>query len=378
MKKVTIFSLHLGFGGLEKSVVALANAICSHYQVEIVSTYKLYEESAFHVDSRIQVTYLIDEVKPNGEEWKNALRNKRPLSFIKESYKAVYCLFLRKQRTIRAMKEVDADIAISTRCLFNGWLGRYVRKGTKKIAWEHNHHHGNVKYVKKVVDSCKNIDQLVLVSDSLRNFYKKEMKKANYKCHCVTIPNILDYLPEHVSPLTENRIISIGRFSREKGFPDLIDVFQKVYEKNPKLRLDLIGDGAQKNMVVDKIYQYHLENVVTVHGFLTKDKINSLLAKSSLYLMTSYTESFGIVLIEAMSFGIPCIAFSSAEGACELIQDGENGYLINDRSIDEMAEKVLKLMKDYNKRRELGKNARKTSEHYTVDIVKEMWLKLLK
>ena len=71
-----------------------------------------------------------------------------------------------------------------------------------------------------------------------------------------------------------------------------------------------------------------------------------MLHESSIYLLTSYTESFGIVLIEAMSHGVPCIAFDSAEGARELIQSGQNGYLIKNRSYTAFLKKVEDLIKN--------------------------------
>lgn len=378
MKKITILALHLGYGGIEKCITTLANSICNNFDVEIISTYKLAEESAFKLDQKVKIKYLIDEVKPNREEWKNALKNKEIFTIFKETYKGIWCLFLRRRRTIQAIKKCDSDIIVSTRRLFNTWLGKHGAKSIKKVAWEHNHHHGNVTYAKKVVDSCKHIDELVLVSDSLRSFYKKEMKNKKYKCKCVYIPNTIDDIPKDVSSLTENRLISVGRFSREKGMPDLIDVFYLVHKKNPKLHLDLVGDGAQKNMIIDKIYEYGLETSVTVHGFLSKEKINNLLSKSSLYLMTSFTESFGIVLIEAMSYGIPCIAFSSAEGACDLIESGKDGYLIKERNQEKMADQIIKLMDNYEKRRQLGQNAREKSLNYDTDTIKSMWIKLFK
>jgi len=378
MKKITIFSLHLGYGGIERCVVNLANLLSKDYKVEIVATYKLEDTPAFEINEEVSVTYLIDKYKPNREEWKNSIRKLRPIKFIKETYKAIKVLSLRKNKTIEAMKNCDSNIIISTRVLFNKWLSMYGKKKAYKIGWEHNHHHQDIEYANGVVNSCNNLDALVLVSDSLRSFYKKKMKDKGFKCKCVFIPNMLDNIPKTTSKLSEKRIVSVGRLSKEKGYVDLIEVFKKFHESNPDWHLDIVGDGSEKNKIVDRIYQYQLTDYVTVHGYLKKKDINELLKKSSLYLMTSYTESFGIVLIEAMAHGIPCLAFTSAEGANDLIKNDENGYLIENRDFDEMVNKIEELVKNKEKRLELGKNARNFSLNYSSDIVKKEWLNLLK
>jgi len=378
MKKISILSLHLGYGGIEKSVVNLANILSEEYEVEIISTYKLYNDCPFKINDNVKVKYLITKYKPNREEWKNALKKFRLFKLIKETYISLVVLFLRRSKTINAIKESNSDVIISTRILFNNWLGKYKQGKTYKIGWEHNHHHGDVKYINSLVKSCRNLDSLVLVSDSLRNFYKKELKNKNYKCKCVFIPNSLDNVPESVSDLKGNRLVSVGRMSREKAFPDLIDVFKRAHDKNNDLVLDIVGDGAQKNMVIDKIYDYDLMDSVNFHGYQNKEYIDKLLHEASLYLMSSYTESFGIVLIEAMSHGIPCLAFTSAEGANDIIENGENGYLISERDKDKMANKIIEVMGDIELRKRLGEKARVDSLKYTKDIVKKEWLLLLK
>ena len=70
--------------------------------------------------------------------------------------------------------------------------------------------------------------------------------------------------------------------------------------------------------------------------------------------MTSYTESFGIVLLEAQSMALPCIAFSSAEGANEIINSGSNGYLIKNRNFAAYIKKVEDLIEDYEARKKMG------------------------
>jgi len=173
MKKISILSLHLGYGGIEKSVVNLANILSEEYEVEIISTYKLYNDCPFKINDNVKVKYLITKYKPNREEWKNALKKFRLFKLIKETYISLVVLFLRRSKTINAIKESNSDVIISTRILFNNWLGKYKQGKTYKIGWEHNHHHGDVKYINSLVKSCRNLDSLVLVSDSLGIFIRR-------------------------------------------------------------------------------------------------------------------------------------------------------------------------------------------------------------
>jgi len=141
--------------------------------------------------------------------------------------------------------------------------------------------------------------------------------------------------------------------------------------------LDIIGDGPERETLEKFIRINNLQDSVTLHGFRDKIYIDMMLHKSSIYVMTSLTESFGIVLIEAMSHGLPCVAFSSAEGACELISSGENGYLINNRSYPAMIKKIEDLMDDLDSRKKLGKAGKSCVKKYTADVVKEQWYNLI-
>ena len=87
MKKVTILSLHLGYGGIEKSIVALANLLCEKYKVEIACVYKLFDKPVFKIDDRVMINYLTDVV-PNHEGIREAKKNKKVVKLIKEYRKS--------------------------------------------------------------------------------------------------------------------------------------------------------------------------------------------------------------------------------------------------------------------------------------------------
>ena len=375
MKKVSILSLHLGYGGIEKCIVNLANTLCERYEVEIASCYRLYDNSAFDLDPRVKVKYLNKDLKPNKEALKNAFKRKNPIHIVKESIYSIKVLHYRRKNMIQYIKNKKCDVMISTRDLFNYWLSGYGQDGVLKIGWEHNHFHENYKYANHVSNSAKRLDFLVLVSQELQKFYSSRMSNSN--CMCIYIPNSIDRIPKNTASLKNHRLVSIGRLSKEKGYMDLLKIYNRLVKKHPTWTLDIIGDGAEREKLEAYIKKHHLEEKVTLHGFQGRDYIDKILHESSIYLMTSYTESFGIVLIEAMSHGVPCIAFDSAEGAREIITSGRNGYLIKNRNFDAMISKIEDLIKKEEIRKEIGKEARESIKKYSNDVVGKEWFTLI-
>ena len=373
MKKITILALHLGYGGIESCIVNLANLLVDNYDVKIFVTYKLYQENIIPIDSRVKIVYLT-KLKPNKEEFKTALKKFNVIRVIKEGLKSIHILILKRLTMIKALKNDDADITISTRIYYNNLLGKYGHG--LKIGWEHNHHHGYLRYINKFIKSCKNIQKVVLVSNSLKSDYSTSFKKNNISCECIYIPNFIDNMPVSHSLLNNNNLVSVGRISKEKGFEDLVDVYKIINDNLSNTYLNIIGDGVEFKNVKDQINYLNLNSQVKLHGFQKKDYINNIYLNSSLYLMTSYTESFGLVLLEAMSYGIPCVAFSSAEGANDIIIDGVNGYLIQDRNKEEMAKKVVYLLNNRDILNKMGLNAIDTLKKYDKYKIKNEWIKM--
>ncbi len=377
-KKIAILSLHLGYGGVEKAITSLANSLAktNKYEIEIVSIYKLYEKPVFDINENIRVTYLLpSRLNPNRKEWKEALHNLKLIKLGKESLKSLKILYKRRKEMIDYIKNTKADVIISTRVFLNELLSEYGRDETLKIGWEHNHHHNDMKYATDVIRSVKNLDYFVLVSKDLKKFYKKKL--ANSKCHTIYIPNALENIPKTKSPLTSEHLISVGRLSPEKGYLDLLKIYLDLKNKKCKWHLDIVGDGSERRKLEKFIKDNNLEADVTLHGFKNSKEIEKLMHKASIYVMTSYTESFGIVLLEAMSNGLPCIAFDSAEGAKEVITSGRDGYLIKHRNFNAMEKKILDLTKDINIRKELGKNGRRKVKGYLSDNICTYWEKII-
>ncbi len=392
MKKVTILSLHLGYGGVEKAITNLANMLCNNYNVEIISIYNLYNKSIYDINEKVTVKYLINSNLPlKVEEYKllfkrlqfiklikslynNYFKKMHLIEFFKDSINGILMYKKRKKEMKKALKKIHSDYVISTKTYLNKWLSQEKIK-TIKIGWEHNHHHNNMKYAKKVINSAKNLDYLVLVSKNLNQFYKEKLKK--YKCKTLYIPNVLKEIPKSKSSLKKKNLITVGRLSIEKGYLDLLKIFNNIKEKCD-WNLDIVGDGDERKNLEKFIRENNLEKRVTLHGYKNSNDVNKLMQNASIYIMTSYTESFGIVLLEAMSNKLPCLAFSSAEGAREIISNNIDGFLIKNRNFKSMESHILKLINDYNLRLKMGKKGLEKSKLFLKENIINYWLELLK
>lgn len=375
MKKITILALHLGYGGIENCISNLANSLVDDYEVNIVSTYKLYEKPVFKLNDKIKIKYLMTDLKPNKQELKQSLKKLKLITFFKELKKSLKVLKLKKNLMIEAIKNCDSDVIISTRDIHNNWLSKYGRDKTLKIGWEHNHHHNNKRYINKVTKSVLGLDYFVLVSKDLTKFYSEKLKDKKVKC--VYIPNSINFFPQEKAKLETENLISIGRLSHEKGYLDLIDIFKELYQKYPDSKLNIIGDGPDRKKIEKKIRDNKLEDYIILHGFQEKEYINKYLEKSSVYIMTSYTESFGLVLLEAFAYGIPCVAYSSAEGANEIISDNWDGYLIKDRDKNKMIKRICELLSNRNRRLIMGANGIKKAQEFNTQKTKQKWIEII-
>ena len=375
MKRITILALHLGYGGIENCISNLANSLVDDYEVNIISTYKLYEKPVFKLNDKIKIKYLITDLKPNKQELKQSLKKLKLITFFKELKKSLKILKLKKNLMIEAIKNCDSDVIISTRDIHNNWLSKYGRDKTLKIGWEHNHHHNNKRYINKVTKSVLGLDYFVLVSKDLTKFYSEKLKDKKVKC--VYIPNSINFFPQEKAKLETENLISIGRLSHEKGYLDLIDIFKELHQKYPDSKLNIIGDGPDRKKIEKKIRDNKLEDYIILHGFQEKEYINKYLEKSSVYIMTSYTESFGLVLLEAFAYGIPCVAYSSAEGANEIISDNWDGYLIKDRDKNKMIKRICELLSNRNRRLIMGANGIKKAQEFNTQKTKQKWIEII-
>lgn len=372
MSKITFIVLHLGFGGVEKAIANQANILCRHHEVEIISAYKLYDQPPFFIDPSVKVTYLMTDLKPNANEFKAAVHSLNPIRIFKEALIAIRVLRGRVSLMRKAISKCNTDVLISSRILYNGLLKYRPNPSIITIAQEHRHHDNDAKYITKLCDSVKNLDYFMPVSNELTQFYQGRLNGNHVQC--VYIPHNIDCWPQEVSPLTSKSIISVGRLSPEKGFVDLVKAFALFHQTHPDWDLHIVGDGDQRHAIEQKISNLNLKDYVKLHGYLAKEGVNELLHSSSIYAMASLSESFGIVLIEAQSHGLPCVAYNSARGATEIITNDVDGFLVPGRNPVIFAERLGTLADNIDLRHRLGSAGRQNSYAYNEDNVSQQLL----
>lgn len=355
--------LHLGHGGIQKSVVKQANILSNYFEVAIVSIYKLKIEANYNLSENVKVTYL-NQFGPNKVQFMKALRTFNLFKIFKESIISLKILFYKTYSLNNYLKQNNnLDIVISTRVIFNKSVSRNCKDNVIKIAEEHQEHLNNKRYLKKMKKNTKDFDWLLPVSKSLTSFYSIFFKENTVKVK--HMPNSFGVSTGLKSSSDSRTIVSVGRMEPEKAFEDLLKVLKILQEKTPDWNAIIIGNGSQLDALKNYRDSLNLQNNVSFIGYQPEEKIFEYLSSSAIFVMCSLEESFGISLLEALSVGLPSVVFDSANGFKEILDGSSAGVLISGRSIQKMADSIFTLLQNKNLREKMSEEGIIVSERYT-------------
>ena len=208
--------------------------------------------------------------------------------------------------------------------------------------------------------------------------YKLQVKKADavvaltagdakdwqlYNKNVFVIPNVVHVNESYnYSECVEKRIIFVGRFTKQKDFKSLLKIWSLVFSRHQDWTLDIYTDG-----------ELHAPGV---RVFKPVADIMEKYRNSSILLLTSSFEPFGLVLSEAMSCGLPVVSFDCPYGPADIITDGVDGFLIKNRDVQAFADRVCQLIKDKELRVRMGQEAIKSSQRYRADVIMPKWKEL--
>lgn len=186
----------------------------------------------------------------------------------------------------------------------------------------------------------------------------------------VCMPNSLSFTSKKISTLRSKTALAVGRLVHDKGYDRMIRIWSQAAADKPEWKLRIIGDGPLKDHLKNLIRENNCEGKISVES--SSEDIRKEYLGASLYLMTSYGEGFGMVLIEAMECGLPCIAFDCPVGPGEIIRDG-NGILVPDGDIDAYASAVKKLIDDSAFRKKIAIKGKLSVKRYSPEKIAVMW-----
>lgn len=374
MKKLTILMLHLQHGGIEKQTITLANALSDFYDVEIISTYSMLAAPAYAVSPKVTLRYLI-QGKPNKVEFREAVKRKNPFKILWEGLRAAKILYQKKCRMIRAIKALQSDYVLSTRIEFAEMLSSYAPKGVVTLTQEHLHN-DDPAYVALAQKAFRNLDYLVVLCQGSKENFTRWLEH-NPRIQIVEIPNMLDAIPRDQATLSGHRLVAVGRLHAVKNFETLLEVFHAVVRAVPDATLTLVGGGEEYEALQKRVDELALRDSVTITGMVDAGQVQACMLESDLYVMTSHTECFPMVLLEASGVGLPLVSFDVPVGPKAIIRPGENGCLVSYPCKEELAETIIQLLNDPSRLKAMGAESKRYAYRYTPEQIVPLWREIL-
>lgn len=353
MKKICFFSANFeNSGGTERVTSIIANELVKlGYDITIISCIG-GKKSFFKLDEKIKLDNLYDSCSG--------------LKFnLTASYK------LRKK-----LKKYDFDYIIDIDTIHSFFsIPATVGLRTKVISWEHFNFYSDLGIKRRKwgrILASKFADRIITLTNEDREAF---LEKLSVKSKIDYIYNPTPY-PNEMKNSCESKIaISIGRLTAQKGFDKLLDIWKEIEEKGSDWQLYIIGSGENKEKLLKQKEDLKLKNVVFVEN--TKN-IKEYYEKASIYLMTSRFEGLPMTLIEAQSFGLPIISYDIKTGPKDVINNEEDGYLIENDNKELFIEKFLELSQEREKIKKFSQKAYENSKKFKLDNIVKKWENILK
>lgn len=335
--------------GTERVVSIIASQLALEYKVSVIS-FSEGLNPAFSIDSNIKLYSL------GGEKIKK--HKTLPIS----------------HRLLKLYKQIKFDcIIVVDICIFLPvWFLKKFTK-VKAIGWEHF----NCVETRSKVDefsrklAVKNADEIIVLGQNDFNNYKKrfpELKNIDY------IYNPIAFEIDNKFDIKYKKIIAAGRLEKQKGFDLLIEAWNLIEEKSNGWELDIFGEGSLKADLQTQIDLYGLKKI---HLKPFTENLNKEMNQAGMFVLSSRYEGFGLVLLEAQAQGLPLVSFDCREGPSEIIDDGVNGYLVEQGNVELLANKMYELMVNDELRLFFSQNSQKNLYRFDLFNIIEKWKQVL-
>lgn len=357
-------------GGMERVLSNKANWFCRNgHEVIVLTTDQRGRAPFFPLEDGIRCIDLgINYEENNGS------------SFIDKLIHFPFKRSLHKSKLASFLKNEKPDIVISMFCNDADFLYK-IEDGSRKVIEAHFCHDKMLMYGRKgfwkaadVYRTWKN-DRIVRKYDRFVILAEEDASNWPAMDNLVVIPNARTYEDTHRSDLESKRVIAIGRYMHQKGLERLIEAWSKISSAAGGWRLDLIGEGEEEENLQRMI---DAEGSGSIRLYGTTTDVPGELMKSSILVLPSRYEGFGMVLVEAMSFGVPPVSFACKCGPSDIINNGVDGILVDEGDIDGLSNAILRLIEAPDLRKEMGGKAFESSQRFSEKTIMDKWEQLFK
>ncbi|MGV9602017.1 glycosyltransferase family 4 protein [Streptosporangium sandarakinum] len=365
-----------GMGGTIRTVLNLAGYLARERDVEIVSMVRAAEHPFFPIPPGVRVTFLDDRTRPRGPAARLLSRFPSVLVPKQENVYGSVSLWT-DLRLVAYLRSMRTGVVISTRPGFNLITALFAPPEVLTIGQEHVALEVHAPEMRRLIKRrYGRFDAFVTLTEADREHYARTLRR-DPPARLLCIPNAVPELAGDVSSLEEKSVAAIGRLVHAKGFDRLVKAWATVAEAHPDWVLRIYGGGTQKaeERLRARIEKAGLTGRVLLMG--SSSEIGAELSRSSMYVVSSRYEGFGMTILEAMSKGVPVVSFDCPHGPREIITHGHNGLLVRPQKPALLAEAISRLIEDPGLRRTLGRNALRTVPAYSLDAVGARWDALL-
>jgi glycosyltransferase involved in cell wall biosynthesis len=285
---------------------------------------------------------------------------------------------LHRKRLTALLCQERADIVVSLYPSESSFLPR-IKDGSKKVLELHYNRYFRLQYNRKgllgLADRFRSWQDLRIVR-RFDQFVVLTQEDAGYwgeMSNLAVIPNAALELPVvAATPATSRRVTAVGRLDYQKGFDRLIKAWSLLPASlRDTWRLDIFGQGEWEPMLQEMVAKLGLENSVQIHR--PTSEIFTEYASSAFLAMSSHYEGFPMVMIEAMSTGLPVVTFDYPCGPKDIIRPEENGLIVSEGDIPALARAMERMISDDGLRCRMGLEARKVTDTYNEETVMAQW-----
>ncbi|MFK4000678.1 glycosyltransferase family 4 protein [Psychrobacter namhaensis] len=281
---------------------------------------------------------------------------------------------IHKIRALLKEERIDTLIVVETMSvLFT--LPATIGLPVTHICWEHFNFNNDLgKAGRRLARqlAARYCDAVVTLTERDKQYW---LKGTQHKSQITAIANPCPYPPQdYIEKENTKTVLAIGRLTQIKGFDLLLEAWIHVNQSMPDWKLVIVGEGDDRANLTEFVIENKLADSVELVGNTTD--VSKYYREAEIFCLSSRYEGFGMVLIEALAFGLPIVSFDCEVGPAEILED-TGSILVPQNDISEFALSLIDLMQDDERRKMISIKSKEKAKIYQPENIIDQWVSLL-